>query len=58
MSRAITLALSHIEARKFALPGFEALRSAVARATQVDVAASEIYAENQAIRSSSRGWML
>ncbi len=58
MTRAINLALSHIEARSFALPSFERLRSAVARATRVDATAVAIYSNNEAIRGSSRGWMV
>ena len=49
MTRAINLALSHIEARSFALPSFERLRKAVARATQVDATAAAIYSNNEAI---------
>ena len=58
MSRAITLAIAQIEARTAALLGFERLRKAVARATSVDAVAAQIYSDNQAIRSSSRGWMV
>ena len=58
MTRAINLALSHIEARSFALPSFERLRSAVARATHVDATAAAIYSKNEAIRGTSRGWMV
>ena len=58
MTRAINLALSHIETRKLALPCFERLRGALARATKVEVAATTLYADNQAIRGSSRGWMI
>ncbi len=58
MTRAINLALSHIESRKLALPGFERLRGAFARATKVEAAATAIYSDNQAIRGSSRGWMI
>ncbi len=58
MSRAISLALSHIETRSFALPSFERLRSSFARVTKVEAAASAIYSDNQAIRASSRGWMI
>jgi hypothetical protein len=58
MTRALTLALSHIEARTSALPSFERLRSAFAHAIKVEAAAITIYADNQAIRGSSRGWMV
>ena len=58
MTRAITLALNHIEARSLSLPSFERLRGAVARATRVEAAATTLYSDNQAIRHSSRGWMI
>jgi hypothetical protein len=58
MSRAISLALSHIETRNLVIPSFERLRNAFARVTTVDAAAATIYSDNQAIRNSSRGWML
>jgi hypothetical protein len=58
MSRALTFALSHIEARHLALSSFKRLRGAFARATHVEDAAALIYAENQAIRESARGWMI
>jgi hypothetical protein len=58
MTRAINLALSHIETRKLTMPSFERLRGAFAHATKVEAAAAKIYSENQAIRGSSRGWMI
>ncbi len=58
MSRAIGLALAHIEVRRLALPRFERWREAVVRAVLVEPAASALYARNQAIRSSTRGWMI
>ena len=58
MSRALSLALSHIETRSLVLPSFERLRNAFARAIHVEAAATILYADNQAIRSSSRGWMI
>ena len=58
MTRAISLALSHIEVRTLAFPSFESLRNVVARATRVDAAAKAIYSNNEAIRGSARGWMV
>jgi hypothetical protein len=58
MTRAFNIALSHIEARSLALPSFERLRNAFAHATKVEAAAATIYSDNQAIRGSSRGWMI
>ena len=58
MTRAINLALNHIEARSINLPSFERLRGVFSRATKVEAAATTIYSNNQAIRHSSRGWMI
>jgi hypothetical protein len=58
MSRVISLALSHIEARSSALPRFDRLRSVYAQFTRVEDAATAIYSKNEAIRGSSRGWMI
>lgn len=58
MARAISNAISQFEARKLVVPGFSRLRSALVRAAHVDAVATSIYSENQAIRSSSRGWMV
>ena len=58
MSRAISIALSHFEPRSLSIPSFEVLRGAFARATKVEAAAATIYSDNQAIRASSRGWMI
>ena len=58
MSRAISLALNHIEARSLSLPSFEVLCGVFARATRVEAAAATVFADNQAIRNSSRGWMI
>ncbi len=58
MSRAINLALSHIETRSLSIPSFERLRSVFAHATKVEAAAATLYSDNQAIRNTSRGWMI
>jgi hypothetical protein len=58
MSRAISLALSHIETRSLSIPSFERLRSVFVSATKVEAAATTLYSDNQAIRTSSRGWMI
>ncbi len=58
MTRAIGRALSHIEIRSLALLSFKRLRGAFGRAAVVDAAAIAIYSDNQAIRSSARGWMI
>ncbi len=58
MSRAISIALNTFEVHGFELPRFQRLRSALARVGQVDAAATAVYSENQAIRNSSRGWMI
>ena len=58
MSRALSITLSRLETRSWSFPSFEFLRSALVRATHVEAAAATLYLDNQAIRNSSRGWMI
>jgi hypothetical protein len=58
MPRVISLALSQIEAQTSVFPRFERLRNAYARFSRVEDAAVVLYSKNEAIRGSSRGWMI
>lgn len=58
MTRLITNAISQFEARKLVVPGFSRLRNVLERAARVDAVAITMFAEIQAIRGTSRGWMV
>ena len=58
MTRAVALVLNRFEMPRVVLPSLSGLRASFARASKLNADAANIMAANDAIRRSSRGWMI
>jgi hypothetical protein len=58
MSRSLTFALTQLEMPRLVFPSLAELRVSFSRATAVQADAAAMFAANETIRSSSRGWMV
>jgi hypothetical protein len=58
MSRAVSLAFTQFEMPRLVMPSFVGLRASFQRVTTLSADAAAIFAANEAIRRSSRGWMI